>query len=313
MGHCKEIDEYRQFTGPAESQKAINSFRGLLEGIALDAEVNEREQQELRNWYANYRHLIDRHPFNEILPAIDDALADNVLTAEEVQDLLWLCDQVSATAYYDLVTSSIQTLHGLLHGILADTEISTEEVLQLNSWLEDRSILKGTYPFDEIYSLLSSILADGVVTEDEKDLLKAFFAEFIDTKDSYNINAPDIALLQEQYSVQGICAKDPDITVPGHTFCFTGASSRATRNKIAEEIVSHGGIFNNSVTKKTEYLIVGADGNPCWAFSCYGRKVEKAVAMRKEGAKIVIVNEHDFWSALDQSCVPDLESEAVVS
>lgn len=39
MGHCKEIDEYRQFTGPAESHKAINSFRGLLEGIALDAEV----------------------------------------------------------------------------------------------------------------------------------------------------------------------------------------------------------------------------------------------------------------------------------
>ena len=45
MGHCKEIDEYRQFTGPAESQKAINSFRGLLEGIALDVEVNERSMR----------------------------------------------------------------------------------------------------------------------------------------------------------------------------------------------------------------------------------------------------------------------------
>jgi len=313
MGQYKEIDEYRQFTGPAESQKAINSFRGLLEGIVLDAEVNEREQQELRNWYANYRHLIDRHPFSEILPAIDDALADNILTSEEVQDLLWLCEQVSTTTYYDLVTSSVQTLHGLLHGVLADTEINENEIFQLNNWLEDHSILKGTYPFDEIYSLIATILADGVVTEDEKNLLKAFFAEFVDTRDSYNINAPDIAKLQEQYSVQGICAKDPDITILGHTFSFTGASSRATRNKIAEEIVSHGGIFNNSVTKKTEFLIVGAEGNPCWAFSCYGRKVEKAVAMRKEGAKIVIVNEHDFWSALEQDCAADAESEAIVS
>lgn len=31
------------------------------------------------------------------------------------------------------------------------------------------------------------------------------------------------------------------------------------------------------------------------AFSCYDRKVEKAVKMRKEGHQILIIHEGDFW------------------
>lgn len=301
MAHHKEVEEYQRFTGPAESQKIINSFRGLLEGIAIDRIVDEAEQEELKNWYALYRHLMDRHPFNEILSAIDTVLADGVLTADEVQDLLWLCDQVSSGSYYDMVTSSIQVLHGVLHGILANNQITNEEIRQLEVWLGTHDVLRGTYPFDEIYSLVSSILADGVVTEDERNLLKAFFAQFIDTKDSYNLSATELAQLQKQYDMQGICAKDPDISFPGHTFCFTGTSARAKRDEIAAEILARGGIFHSTVSKKTEYLIIGADGNPCWAFSCYGRKVETAVAMREAGGRIVIVNEHDFWRALESA------------
>lgn len=301
MAHHKEVEEYRQFTGPAESQKIINSFRDLLEGIAIDQTVDEAEQEELKNWYSLYRHLMDRHPFNEILSGIDAVLADGILTTDEVQDLLWLCDQVSSGSYYDMVTSSIQTLHGLLHGILANNQISSEEIRQLEVWMRAHTTLRGTYPFDEIYSLVSSVLADGIVTEDEKNLLKAFFVQFVDTADSYNLNSIDLAQLQEQYNMQGICAKGPDISFPGHTFCFTGTSARAKRDEIAAEIRAHGGIFHSNVTKKTEYLIIGAGGNPCWAFSCYGRKVEAAVALRKAGGHITIVNEHDFWSALESA------------
>ena len=50
--------------------------------------------------------------------------------------------------------------------------------------------------------------------------------------------------------------------------------------------------------KKTNYLIIGSEGNTCWAFSCYGRKVEKAMEMRKNGVNIVLVNEIDFWDSI---------------
>ena len=45
--------------------------------------------------------------------------------------------------------------------------------------------------------------------------------------------------------------------------------------------------------------MVGNSGNPCWAYACYGRKIEEAVTLRKAGAKVVIVNETDFWDAVD--------------
>ncbi|GMA55471.1 hypothetical protein GCM10025857_68280 [Alicyclobacillus contaminans] len=52
------------------------------------------------------------------------------------------------------------------------------------------------------------------------------------------------------------------------------------------------------MTVDTDYLVVGDQGNPCWAFSCYGRKVEKAVKLRKQGRRILIIHEVDFWDAL---------------
>lgn len=59
------------------------------------------------------------------------------------------------------------------------------------------------------------------------------------------------------------------------------------------------GIFNDNVVKTTEYLLVGNEGNPCWAFSCYGRKVEKAMELRKKGVNILIVHEDDFWRVVE--------------
>lgn len=299
MAHYKEIEEYRCFTGPAELHKTINSFLGLLEGVAIDQVVDEQEMLELKNWYELHRALIDRHPFSEIIPALDLALSDHIITYDEAEDLRFLCHQVVSDGYYDLVTSAIQVLHGIIHGILANNEISDDEIYQLQIWMEDHSILKGTYPFDEIYSLMYAVLEDGVITDHERNLLKAFFAEFVDTRDSYNLNANELSALKETYSVQGICAKKPDIFIPEHVFCFTGKSSEATRDEIADMIERRGGVFSGCVTDAVEYLIVGVGGSPCWAYSCYGRKIEDAVSRRKKGKSIVIVNEHDFWDALE--------------
>ncbi len=81
-------------------------------------------------------------------------------------------------------------------------------------------------------------------------------------------------------------------------FRFTGASKNGPRKELEQIIANNGGIFKNTVTKATDYLIVGNDGNPCWAFSCYGRKVEKAIELRKSGSNMLIVHEDDFWKAL---------------
>ena len=294
-----EQSEYRKFTGPAEFHKSLNGLVGMLTGIASDGVVDQKEMDELVNWYGLHRHLIDRHPFNEILPIIDAALSDGTVDMEEVEDIIWLCKKYAVGGYYDFSTSVLQRLHGIIHGIMANNQLTDEEINSLLVWLKEYDYLRNTYPFEEIYSLVSSVSADGIITEDERNTLRAFFAEFIDLRESYNLNEHELNDLRARYSIQGICAYHPNIEIPNHLFCFTGASTRATRKEISTIVTSAGGKFTDSITKKVEYLVVGAEGNPCWAYSCYGRKIEKVMEMRKAGSTILIVNENDFWNVVE--------------
>lgn len=129
----------------------------------------------------------------------------------------------------------------------------------------------------------------------------AFFSNLIEFKDSFNLVEKDFADLREKYSVPGICAVCPEVQVEGKIFCFTGESYRSTRKEICDIIESLGGICRGNVSSKTDYLVVGNAGNPCWAYACYGRKIEEAVSLRKNGGYILIVNETDFWDAVDDA------------
>lgn len=292
--------DYRQFTKPAELHKAINTLRGLVAGINSDMKVESEEVTELVHWCEIHANLRDRHPFSEILPVVDQALEDGVVTEDEARDILWLCNNfVDNSAYYDMVTSSIQFLNGMLHGLLADGKLSDHEIMTLKSWIDANDFLAGTYPFDEINSLLYVILEDNIITEQERETLMALFSDVIDFTSSYNLSEKEFARLREKYSISGICAVCPEISFEGKIFCFTGESYRAKRSEIAETVANLGGIARTSVSAKTDYLIVGNAGNPCWAYACYGRKIEEAVNLRKQGAGIVIVNETDFWDAVD--------------
>lgn len=295
-----EFQEYQQFTKPAELHKAINTLRGLVAGINSDSGASEAEMAELMHWCELHSHLRDRHPFSELLPVVDATCADGVVTEDEAKDILWLCSNFADnSSYYDMTTSSIQFLSGLVHGIMADGELSDREVAALSSWVNANDFLAGTYPFDEIHGMLCAILSDGKISENERNQLMALFSNFLDFTSSFNLTRANFDELREKYSIPGICAACPDVSFEGKLFCFTGESLRAKRAEIADIIASLGGTLRPSVSAKTDYLIVGNSGNPCWAYACYGRKIEEAVNLRRAGAKVVIVNETDFWDAVD--------------
>lgn len=309
MSQTKSPDEYRQFTKPAELHKAINVLRGIVAGISSSGDVSTDEVNELSNWCLVHANLRDRHPFSELIPVIEEAIKDDHIDEDERANILWLCGNFADNSgYYDIVTSSVQFLHGMIHGIMADSDISDREIRALSNWLDANDYLQGTYPFDELNTLLHAILEDGKITEDELNSLLAFCSNVVDFKDSLNLREPDFEALRKKYSVGGICAYCPEITFNGKIFCFTGESYRATRAELAAEVERLGGTFKNTVSKKTDYLIVGNAGNPCWAYSCYGRKIEDAMAVRRNGGKVQIINETDFWDAVWDSPLADTES-----
>lgn len=291
-----DSESYRMFTRKAEIDKTLHSLEGIMRGIAIDNSVNQLEVSELVEWFNTYSHMVDTHPLSEIIPAVATALDDKYIDQDEAQDILWLCNQFKTdNSYYNVVTSDLQRLQGMLHGILADNVITKEELIGLRCWMDHNEHLVSAYPYTEISSILCSVLADGVVSNEEALFLKAFFSDFIDPNATKHIDWGEINTVKKEMALLGICASCPEISIPEHLFCFTGKSSKTSRAGFADVVTSLGGLFNNNVIESTSYLIIGNEGNPCWAFSCYGRKVEKAVTMRKAGHPILLIHENDFW------------------
>jgi hypothetical protein len=286
---------YFQFTSKARLEKSVNSLLGIVEGISVDAKINETELGFLHRWLNEHRELSGRHPYNELIPVIELAIRDGMLTDDERQDIRWLCERLCSGDYFDKVTADIQRLHAVVGAIAADGRVTEEELRGLSDWLTEHDHLKTCWPYDEIDSIVTKVMADGKIDEDEHRLVQGFFSEFIALFDDRTIVSPSLI---EGTLLVGLCAVCPDISFAQSNFCFTGASSKYTRSEFAAIVNRLGGDVLNGVNAKLNYLVIGADGNPCWAYACYGRKVEKAVELRKKGKRIVIVHENDFHDAL---------------
>jgi hypothetical protein len=291
--------DYRRYTPKQEIDKAFHTLEGILKGINIDNEINQTEIEKLNGWCTEHIEFIDRPQLGETIHLIKSITEDNIITQEEYAGLTWVCNRFTTpNKYYDAITSDLQRLQGVLHGILSDDVITKEELEGLKAWIGDHPDIIGTYPYDEIEVLLLSVLEDGRVTKEEQDLLKVYFAQFIDVKNT-TISQGELEELRQSMSIPLICTMNANIVFEGKLFCFTGISSRGKRGDIVEKITLLGGKYNDGMIRGTDYLVIGDKNNPCWVFSCYGRKIERAIEDRTAGLPIQIIREVDFWDEAD--------------
>jgi NAD-dependent DNA ligase len=290
--------QYRVFTAKQEADKAMHSLKGILLGINMDMEINDREILELNKWVSEHKQLVRRYPFKEFLDMIENITSHDIPTKEIVEDMWWLSQKYeSANYYYDTVTTDLQTLQGICHGILSDGIINDKEIIGLNKWLKRHKHLRKHYPYDEISTLLLDVLSDKKIDDDERKLLMAYFAQFSKIEDE--ALKEKIAEEIKDVPISGLCSTGVKVVFKQKQFCVTGILKRSPRNVLHNDISNLGGIPVDTVTERTDYLIVGDNGNQAWSFACYGRKVEKAMELRKKGHKISIIHEFDFGDIID--------------
>jgi len=75
-------------------------------------------------------------------------------------------------------TKSMSELIGVCRGILADSKITTAEVMFLNSWLQNAGFLH-EWPASEIAQCMERILEDGIVSKEEKEELKRLLERIV--------------------------------------------------------------------------------------------------------------------------------------
>jgi len=208
------------------------------------------------------------------------------VTMEECADLLWVVRKYTTTnAYFDQLRGGIQILNGLLTGIAADGVLGDHELAALSTWMDQWTQLRGLWPYDEVNAIVGAILAQQRVGEAIPYLLD--LASHL-----------PVAGAEEPLLVRGVCAIAPVIRFRDQVFVFAGESAQCERNVLHSLAAERGGRFSEHLTAETDYLVVCDGGSPFWAFACYGRKVEEACTMRRQGHPLVIVHEADFWDAI---------------
>ncbi len=228
---------YYNYSFKSILDKSLHTLEGIVKGIAIDGKINKKEIEELNSWCNDYVGISSRSPFNELIPLIRDSISDQILTQDEINNILWACKNLTTSnLYYDVITADIQRLHGILHGILADNKIEELELRQLSHWVAENIHLRGSYPYDEIDSVITSVLQDGKIDQQEHDFLKVFFSEFVNLPTSTKIDQKELERLKKSITIPGICAVCPEIEFKNKVFCFTGVSTRAKRSDIAKII-----------------------------------------------------------------------------
>jgi hypothetical protein len=282
---------YDHFCTKNKLHRSVSMLYGIVDGITSDGEVNDQELQLLVNWMELHAPMQESHPFNEFFPLLGEVLSDGVLDANEREDILWLSNKILQGELESAAKTDMQILHGMLQGIIADGKVLKSELLHLQDWISNRSHLKGIWPYDEIDSLICSVLRDGVIDEIEHQQLIVFLSDFCELN-------PTESAGEVRHAMSGICATCPEIDFPGRRFCITGSITGYSQHEVECLVKIAGGIPWPRVTAALDYLIVGSQGNPCWAFACYGRKVEHAMQLRRDGSRLLIVHESDFFDAI---------------
>jgi len=90
----------------------------------------------------------------------------------------------------------------------------------------------------------------------------------------------------------------PRLQFAGKRFCFTGKFEFGPRTECVKSIEGLGGEFTKSVRVSTDYLVIGCLGNPTWVKDQYGRKIERAILLRREKGSPAIISENHWMKSI---------------
>ncbi|NCB43295.1 MAG: hypothetical protein EOM59_11830 [Clostridia bacterium] len=177
-------------------------------------------------------------------------------------------------------SKQLLNLKELLGEITADGELSEDEVLSLQNWMDQNRLLRGNFPFGKIFETVGAALADGVLEDNELQTMLLLFEQITDP-------------------VANVCSCDC-FDIAGKTFCLTGDFEFGDRSSVESALSKKSGIPVSGVTKKTDYVIVGSKGSDAWSNGNYGTKIKKAMELQEKGLSVRIIKEQEICNLLSR-------------
>lgn len=269
-------------------QKALISLHGILSGLTADQRLNDTEVLFMATWLKSDSEFKKDGDFLDIQDLIHDVLKDGIITADEKEDLLNLLNDVLQynEIEHDNMDALVNMLLGFLQGISADSNIVEQEVHALRALLLKHRDLLASWPGSLLFNRLNDILADGEITEDEREDLLELVKQISGQRFTESGLAAGMAT---EFFADGNV-----MSLRGKTVCFTGKFLSDTRHNLEQQAKLLGASPVKGVTTHLDVLIVGSLASRDWMFTSHGRKIEAAIKAKEKGQVIQIINEEDW-------------------
>lgn len=191
-----------------------------------------------------------------------------------------------------LIIKSINSLLGIVSGLVSDGELNDKEILFLKTWCSENMHIANQYPANIIFRRVYEVLLDGVITNNEREHLLNELRIISGNDFSETGSAlPEV--------IRTIFDDDPTVIFPGNEFVLTGRFMFGTRLVCETAVLNRGGLVKDYITEKTNYLVIGTRTSPDWIAENFGRKIQKAAEMASSGEyEISIIHEADWAMSL---------------
>lgn len=188
---------------------------------------------------------------------------------------------------------SAQVLTGIITGIVADGHLHDMEIQMLSTWISANPEVSQRWPGSAIARHLSEVLADGVITPEERAHLLQTLQQLVgsDFADSGAVDSDVAALPFDDNAATPL--KESRI-------CLTGEFVYGTRSACEKLAEKAGSVPVSAVSKKVHYLVVGTNISPQWVNTSYGTKILRAMELKQDGHTIGILRERHWLDLLQQ-------------
>lgn len=186
-------------------------------------------------------------------------------------------------------------LIGICRGIIADGTVVEEEARFLHSWLNDRKYYLNSWLGKILKERLDAYFEDDVWDKEEQEN----FCELVKQSLGLNKEVEEVAATDLPFN-----DPQPSIEFTEHNFVVSGNFASGPRKKVQAMIEGKGGLIQKTVTKVTDYLVVGELASRNWIHSAYGRKIEKAIKLRDNGCSVSIIDEQHWLTEIKNYDAP---------
>lgn len=274
------------FSFSKEKQRALNGLRGILAGIVADQQLNEKEFLFLDAWLQSQQFLADDDEVKQILAQVGEILADGKVSPDELnqmRDLVTTFLERSTDEQYDNV-DQIDELMGFLTGVASDGVLNDSEVNALSSWLDSHHRVRSIWPASVIIERLDVILDDGIISEEERSDLLQTMRRLTSAK----VNPTGI---NYEASTEVWEDETDKIDIADQVFCLTGDFVSGDRSAVETMLRLKGAKLSPNVNKSVDYLVIGTLASRDWLYTPHGRKIEKALLLKRQGVNVTVITE----------------------